>query len=146
MTNTFNMRDEKPEDVKALFKQAQKRKEDKVRWHLLQDLINGKTINLTKDNKLFEAVNRERMAFEELLNLHPDEVKETIEYVKQRREEQKKVGGRWWNPDSKAFWGEKGAVPPCCYYARPNWYWKDKKLTNSFFNTFTKFRVSEGRL
>ena len=146
MTDQFNMREEKVEDVKALFRAANKRRENKVRYHLLAKLLKGDTINLTKDDKLYTAVNKEKMEFEQILNLNSQEVKNTIEYVKNRREEQKKVGGRWYNPNSKAFWGEKGAVPPCCYYARPAWYWQDKKLTNSFFNTFPVFRIGDKRL
>jgi len=143
MTDQFNMREDKPEDIRILFKQAQKRRENAVRWHLLGDLLNGKTIDLTKSNQLFEAVNRERMEFEQILNLHPEEVGECIEYVKMRCEEQKNIGGKWWNPYSKARHGEEGAMPPCIRYARPNWYWYDKKLRHNFFNSFPKFRISE---
>ncbi len=130
-------------EVKSLFRAAKKRKEDTIKYHLLSELLEGKSIDLTKNVQLYEAVNREKMEFEEILKLHPEEVQETIEYVKQRKEEQ---NGMWWNPDSQARWGEKGAIPPCCYYARPSIYWKNKKLTNSFFNTFPKFRISEGKL
>jgi len=143
MADKFNMRQEKPEDVRSLLKTAKQRREERVKYHLLSELLDGKEINLTKNQALFEAINREKMEFEDILKLHPEEVKQTIEYVKLKKEEQ---GGRWYNPDSQAWWGEKGAIPPCCYYARPASYWKDKKLMNNFFNTFTKFRIAEGKL
>ena len=143
MTDRFNMREEKPEDVRSLLKTAKQRREERMKYHLLSELLDGKTINVIKNPQLFEALNKERLDFEQILKLHPEEVKETIEYVKERKEEQQ---GRWYNPNSKAWWGEKGAIPPCCYYARPASYWKDKKLTNHFFNTFTKFRIAEGKL
>lgn len=92
---------------------------------------------------MFEVLNKERMEFEEILRLHPEEVNETIEYVKQRKEEQ---NGKWYNPDSQAWWGEKGAIPPCVYYARPASYWKDKRLMNNFLNQFSKFKIAEGKL
>jgi len=146
MTDKFNMREEKPEDVQALFKAATRRKEEKVRYHLLAKLLNGDTIDLTKNNKLYMAVNREKLDFETLLNHHPEEVKNCIEEVKGRKEEQQKVGGRWYNPGSQAWWGQKGVVPACCYYARPAWYWKDKKLMNSFLNSFPVFRIGDKAL
>lgn len=137
------MREEKPEDVRSLLKTAKERKAQRMKYRLLSELLAGKTINVTKNPQLFEALNRERMDFEQILKLHPEQTQETIEYVKQRKEEQ---GGRWFNPDSQAWWGEKGAIPPCCYYARPKSYWDDKKLTNNFFNQFTKFRIAESKL
>jgi acetoin utilization deacetylase AcuC-like enzyme len=127
-------------EVKSLFKAAEKRKEDALKYRLLAELLQGKVIDVTKSQQLFEALNRERMEFEEILKLHPEEVADQIEYVKQRKIEQE---GKWWNPQSKAKWGDKGVIPPCCYYARPKEYWKNKQLVDNFFNTFSKFRISE---
>ncbi len=143
MTDQFNMKADKPEDVRTLLKEARQKREQRMKWHLIGELLDGKVINVTKSQELFEALNRERMNFESILKLHPQEVKDTIEYVKERKEQQ---NGKWWNPDSQAHWGEKGAIPPCVYYARPSSYWKDKKLMNNFLNTFTKFRIAEHRL
>ncbi len=143
MTDQFNMREEKPEDVRSLLKTAKQRRAERVKWHLLGELVDGKTIDVTKNTELFESLNRERMEFEDILKLHPDQTKEAVEYVKQRKLEQ---NGRWYNPDSQAWWGEKGAIPPCVYYARPSTYWNNKKLMNSFLNQFPKFRISESRL
>jgi hypothetical protein len=83
------------------------------------------------------------MEFEQILKINPEQANEAMEYVKQRKLEQ---NGRWYNADSKAWGGEKGAIPPCIYFARPASYWADKNLANNFFNTFTKFRIAEGRL
>jgi len=138
-----SLRNDADGEVRSLFQSAKKRKEDEIRFRLLGELLQGEVIDVTKSDKLFEALNRENMEFEQLLKLHPDEVKETIDYVKQRREEQ---NGKWYNPDSQAWWGEKGAIPPCCYFARPSKYWKNKKLVNHFFNTFSKFRIAENPL
>lgn len=140
MTDKFNMREEKPEDVRNLLKTAKLRKEERIKYHLLGELLGGKTIDVTKNTQLFEALNKEKLDFEQILKLHSEEVQETIEYVKQRKEEQQ---GKWYNPDSQAWWGEKGAIPPCCFYARPQSYWKNRKLTNNFFNQFSCFRISE---
>ena len=129
--------------VKDMFEAVKKRKEDKQRFHLLSELLKGKVIDLHKNQQLFEAVNREKMSFDEILKLHPEEVQQHIDYVKQRKEEQK---GRWYNPDSKAWWGEKGVIPPCCYHARPGEYWKDKNLVNSFLNLYPVFRIAEKEL
>jgi hypothetical protein len=138
-----SLRNDADGEVKELFQAAEKRKEAEIRYHLLGELLKGKVIDITKSKQLFEAVNKEKMDFEEILKLHPEEVKEHIEYVKQRREEQ---NGRWYNPDSQAWWGEKGVIPPCCYFARPTKYWKDKNLVNSFLNTFPVFRIAEREL
>ena len=143
MSDQFNLKHDKPEEVRSLFTAAKKRREQKMKYHLLSEMLNGKTADITKSTELFEALNREKMEFEELLKLHPEEVKENIEYVKERRVEQ---GGRWWNPNSAAKWGEKGVIPPCCYYARPREYWKDKALVDCFLNQFPVFRISDKRL
>jgi len=135
-----SIRGDSADEVRSLFKAAKKRKEEAMKYHLLSELLEGETINLTKSPQMYEAINREKMEFETLLNLHPEEVQETIEYVNMRKAEQ---NGIWWNKDSPAKHGEKGAVPPCCYFARPVWYWKSKALVNSFFNIFSKFRISE---
>jgi len=140
MNDQYNLKTDSQKDVKSLFQAAKKRKADAVKYHLLSEALKGNTINVTKNNDLFEALNRERMDFEQILKLHPDEVKETIEYIKERRLEQ---DGIWWNTNSESKMGEYGAVPPSCYAARPNWYWKDKTLIKNFFNTFSKFRISE---
>lgn len=145
MKPNFNasIRGDSDNEVKSLFREAQKRKENAIRFKLLADLLDGKTIDLTKSSQLFEAVNREKMDFEQILKLHPKEAQEQMEYVKQRKSEQ---GGRWYNPQSQAWWGEKGVIPPCCYHARPRSYWKNQKLVNNFFNTFPKFRIAESPL
>jgi hypothetical protein len=138
-----SIRGDSDNEVKSLFQSAKKRKEDLMKYKLLGDLIGGKVIDVTKNSQLFEALNREKMEFEEILKLHPDEANYHIEYVKQRKEEQQ---GKWYNPDSEAWWGEKGVIPPCCYHARPVAYWKDKRLLNNFLNQFPRFRIAERAL
>jgi hypothetical protein len=138
-----SIRGDSNDEVKALFKAATKRKEDAMKYKLLSDLLSGETVDITKSNALYEAINREKMDFEEIMNLHPEEVQECLTYVKERKAEQ---NGRWYNPESEAWWGEKGAIPPCVYHSRPVQYWKDKRLTNLFFNTYPKFRIAEGKL
>jgi hypothetical protein len=135
-----SIRGDSDDEVKSLFKAAKKRKEDNLKYKLLTDLLDGKIIDTTQNTQIFEALNREKMDFEQILNNHPEEVKEQMEYVKERKAEQ---AGLWYNPQSKAKWGEKGVIPPCCYFARPKEYWKNKKLVHNFLNTFTKFRISE---
>ena len=140
MTDKFNLREDKPEDVQSLLQSAKKRRADRMKWHLISELLAGKTVNVTKNHELYEALNRENMEFEEIMKLHPEEIKGCIEYVKERKIQQ---NGKWYNPDSEAWWGEKGIIPPCCYYTRPSSYWRDKRLTNQFLNTFSKFRIAE---
>jgi acetoin utilization deacetylase AcuC-like enzyme len=131
------------DDVKKLFDQAKRRKESAMKYKLIADLLDGKSVNVTKNTEHFEALNREKMEFEEIMKLHPEEVQNCIEYVKDRKVEQ---DGTWWNKDSKAKHGEWGAIPECVYYARPLSYWKNLTLKKQFFNTFTKFRISERSL
>ena len=128
-------------EVRTLFQQAKKRKEDEIKWRLLAEAMEGKEIDLTKSNQLYEAVNREKMSFEELLRLHPEQAQSHADYIKARRAES--ADGRYWNRHSKAWWAYEGTVPPCCYYARPDWYWRDKRLLHSFWNSFPAFRMSE---
>lgn len=138
-----SLRNDPPSEIQLLMKQAQKRKADMMKYQLISELLNGQVINTTKNAQIYEALNKEKMEFEELLKLHSEEAQEQVEYVKQRKAEQ---NGRWYNPDSKAWWGEKGVIPPCCYFARPAAYWKDKRLLNNFLNTFKKFRIAENEL
>ena len=140
MTDQFNLKHDGPEEVRSLFQSAKKRREDMIKYKLFGELLAGKTVNVTQSPQLYEALNRERMEFEQLLKLHPEQVNDLIEYVKERKLEQ---DGVWYNLKSKANWGEKGVIPPCCYHARPAAYWKDKRLVHNFLNTFTKFRISE---
>lgn len=134
------LRGDSDNEVRSLFKAAQKRKEDKIKYKLLAEALQGKCIDLTKSNQLYEAVNREKMEFEQLLKLHPEEVEYCKQYIKQRREEMN--DGKYWNPHSQAKWAHEGTCPPCCYFARPKWYWQDKRLRNNFLNMFPAFRVS----
>lgn len=142
---SFNssIRNDPDTEVQSLFKAAESRKQAMLRYHLLDEAMKGNVIDITQSPVLFEALNKEKMDFEEILKLHPDEVKELRAYVKERKAEQ---GGRWYNPESEAWWGEKGVIPPCCYHARPTAYWKNKKLVNSFLNTFNCFKIAEGKL
>lgn len=128
------------DEVRSLFLSAKQRKDNEIKWRLLSEALQGKQIDLTKSNQLFEAVNREKMEFKELLKLHPEEAKMCAEHIKSKREEC--PDGRYWNRASKAKWGFEGTVPPCCYHARPKWYWEDKRLRYSFFNEFPAFRMS----
>lgn len=140
---SFDVRHDSDNDVKNLLISAKKRREQKMKYHLISELLKGETIDITKNAELYEALNREHMEFEEILKLHPEQTRECVEYVKERKKQQ---GGRWWNPNSDAKWGEKGVIPPCIYFARPKEYWTDKRLTNDFLNTFKKFRIAEGRV
>jgi len=80
------------------------------------------------------------MEFEEILKLHPDQAKEAILAAKEDREDVEE--NVYWNRNSPAKWAKLGHIPPCIYHARPPEYWNDEKILKSFFNTFTKFRIS----
>ena len=113
-----------------------------MKYHLIGELLNGKTVDITKSKQLFETLNKEKLEFAQLLKMNPEEAKACAEGVKTDKLNVD-AGGKWWNPKSKAKWGKKGSIPPCCFYARPKEYWKNEGFTNHFFNTFTKFRVSD---
>jgi hypothetical protein len=94
---------------------------------------------LTASPQLYEALNKERMEFEEILKLHPDQA---VEAEKAASEDRSMFDeNKYWNSDG-AKWAMLGHIPPCIYNARPKEYWSDKRLLKSFFNTFTKFRIS----
>ena len=143
MKNNFesSLKGDSDVEVKKLFSQAKKRKDDRMRFRLLAELLEGKTVDITRSKQLFQALNREKLSFEELLKMNPEEAKECAEKVKEDR--MLVAGGKWWDDQSKARWGKKGSIPPCCFYARPKEYWSNESLTNHFFNTFKAFRVSE---
>lgn len=137
-----SIRGDSDNEVKTLFQQAKHRREERMKYQLLNDLLDGKTVDITKSKQLFEALNREKMTFEQLLAMNPEEANACVERVKADRQVVN-AGGRWWNAKSKARWGKKGSIPPCCFYARPKEYWHNENLVNYFFNQFPKFRVSE---
>ena len=70
------------DEVKSLFQSAKKRREDKIKYELLGQLLQGKVVDVTKSQQLFEALNKEKMEFEQILRLHPEEVAEHIEESK----------------------------------------------------------------
>ena len=137
-----SLRGDSDAEVQSLFRQAMRRKESRAKYQVIGDLLKGKTVDITKSKQIFEALNKEKLDFEQLLAMNPEEANACAAGVKADRLKVAE-GGRWWNPKSKAKWGKKGSIPPCCFYARPKEYWKNEGFTNHFFNTFSKFRVSE---
>ena len=139
--DTFNMRNPDEGEVQEIHRRAKQKLLSKDKYHVLSQLLSGKKeVDVTVSPAIFEALNRERMEFTEILKLHPDQVQNSIKAVQIDRA--KHTDGKHWNPKSPAKWGCLGHIPPCVYYSRPTEYWEDKKLIKNFFNTFTKFRVS----
>jgi len=132
--NSFNMRNPAPGEVSDMLIQARKRREQVIKFKLLTKLLEGKTIDLRDSSVLFEALNRERMEFDELLKLHPDQAKDCVEQAKEDRES-------GINTKSPAKWVCRGHIPPCLFYARPKEYWKNKKIMREFFKIYPKFKV-----
>jgi len=146
MSNSFNFRNPDPGEVQRINLTAKEKRMQREKYEVLSKLLNskGKDVDITQSELVFEALNREKMEFEQILKLHPKDAKDAMEQVRIDREFFKE--GTHWNPNSKAKWGIKGHVPLCCYYARPPEYWKNKDLINNFFNTFTKFRISTKKI
>jgi hypothetical protein len=140
MSDKFNFRNPDKNEVTDMYAKAKAMRQKKLRYKMLQDLLDGKTVDMTKDAKLFEALNHEKMEFEELLKLHPEQANESILAAKEDRESIDE--NIYWNRNSPAKWAKLGHIPPCCYHARPPEYWENQKLLKAFFNMFTKFRVS----
>ena len=140
MSDNFNFRNPEPDEVKDLEKEVKRRRKLNIKYKLLADLLAGKEIDTTKNAEIFEAINREKMEFEQLLKLHSEQTRDAIEQTNIDRRFFNE--GTWWNRNSKAKWGLKGHIPMCVYMARPKEYWKDEKLMNNFFNMFPKFRIS----
>lgn len=135
MNDSFNFRNPSPNEVVDMQMRIKKKREQIMKYKLLRDLLEGKTIDLTKSTALFEALNRERMEFDEILKNHPDQANDCVEQAKEDREAGK---GK-----SAANWSIKGHIPPCLFYARPKEYWKDKKIINQFFKIYPKFMVNK---
>jgi len=144
MKNSFNFRNPDKGEVADMYAAAKGKRESLVKYKMIKQLLNGETIDLRNNTQLFEALNRERMEFEEILKLHPDQVKEAIDAVKEDRENISE--NVYWNRDSPAKWAKLGHIPPCVYHARPPEYWNDKKILKNFFNMFSKFRVSTSKI
>jgi len=130
---SFNMRQDSPEAVRDLQLRAKKIREQRIRTKVLSQLLEGKTVDLMQSTALFEALNRERMEFDEILRLHPEQGMDCVEQAREDRE-----AGR---VKSKANWACRGHIPPCLYHARPPEYWKNKKILMEFFRLYPKFAV-----
>lgn len=146
MGKNFNLRNPDPGEVKNMYQAAKEKKLQREKYQVLAKLLDGsgKEVDVTKSDLIFEALNREKMDFELLLKLHPQDGKDASEQTKFDRQFFKE--NTHWNPKSDAKWGIKGHVPCCCYYARPSEYWKNKELVANFFNTFTAFRINTKKI
>jgi len=144
MKDSFNFRNPDKGEVTEMYASAKKKREQIIKYKMIKKLLDGETIDLRGSAPLFEALNKERMEFEEILKLHPDQVKEAFEAVKEDR--QCITENIYWNRDSPAKWAKLGHIPPCVYHSRPAEYWNNKKILKNFFNTFTKFRVSTSKI
>ena len=132
--NTFNFRNPSPNEVVEMQARVQRKREQLLKYKVLSQILNGKrNVDLTQSSVIFEALNRERMEFDEILKLHPDQAKDCVEQAKEDRE-----AGR---AKSKANWAIKGHIPPCIFYSRPKEYWNDNKILKEFFRMYPKFAV-----
>ncbi len=144
MNNSFNFRNPQVGEVQDMYAQAKVRRARVIKYKMLKELLDGKTVDMTQNTQLFEALNREQMEFEEILKLHPDQANEAILAAKEDREQIDE--NVYWNRNSPAKWGKLGHIPPCIYYSRPAEYWEDSRLLKAFFNMFTRFRVSTRKI
>jgi hypothetical protein len=132
--NSFNFRNPSPGEVLDIQARVKRRREQLAKYKVLSQILAGKTVDLTQSSVLFEALNREKMEFDELLKLHPDQAKDCVDQAKEDRE----AGV---NIHSKAKWACRGHIPPCLFYSRPKEYWKDKNIIREFFRMYPKFGV-----
>src|SRR3990167_757043 len=143
--DSFNFRNPSEGEITDIQRKVQQRRLAKAKYKVLSQLLAGKKeVDVTISPEIFEALNRERMEFEEILKLHPEQANDAILAAKEDREKFSK--DKYWNPQSEARWGVLGHIPPCIFYSRPMEYWKDKKLLREFYNGFPKFRVSIKRI
>jgi len=136
MKPILDMRNDSTEDVVDMQRRVKNIRAQKAKYKALSQLLDGKTIDLRDSSILFEALNRERMEFEEILKLHPDQAQDCIDQTKDDIE-----AGR--NLESKAKWAVHYNIPLCIYYSRPKEYWQDKKMIENFLRMFPKFRVTK---
>jgi len=147
MNESFNMRNPEEGEVQQMHAAAQSRLLAKEKYKVLSQLLSGKKdVDVTQSSIVFEALNRERMEFETLMNLPQNQsnVNQCIKDVEDLRTQYS--DGKYWNPHSLAKFGTLGAIPHCCYYSRPPEYWKEKAIMKEFFNMFPKLRVSTKRI
>jgi hypothetical protein len=136
---TFNMRRPEKNEVIEMHLETKKRRAQQIKYKLIKDLMDGKTVDLTISPALYEALNKEKMEFEQILALHPDQAQEAIKAATEDRALMEE--NKYWNSDG-AKWATLGHIPPCVYYSRPVEYWNDPRIIKAFFNIFTKFRIS----
>jgi hypothetical protein len=141
--DTFNMRNPDQYEVVEIHNEAKKRRAQQIKYKLIKDLMDGKSVDVTLSPALYEALNKEKMEFEEILRLHPEQANESMLAAKEDRDMLEE--NKYWNRDG-AKWGVLGHIPPCVYTSRPAEYWNDKKILKAFFNMYPKFRVSSRKI
>jgi hypothetical protein len=141
--DTFNMRNPDPNEVVEMHNEAKKRRAQIIKYKVIKDLMDGKDTDITVSPAIYEALNREKMDFEQILRLHPDQANEAMLAAKEDREMIDE--NKYWNSEG-AKWGVLGHIPPCVYNSRPSEYWNNKKILKAFFNMYPKFRVSTRKI
>jgi len=97
---------------------------------------------------IFGALNKERMAVEDYMNLYPQHIADALEEINRIKNE---IGnGKDYNPKSLAKWRIPGIMPRCVAELYMEVYEGDRKAMYAafkrFFNQFTVFRISDNKI
>lgn len=130
MADNFNFKNDSPEKVRETYA-------------LMGQLFQGKEVDLTKDSRLFQAVNTGMLTYQETLELNPLAAREAAEQVAEIKAELRSQG------DMDRPWSRRGArhrmlgiIPECIYHRHPKIKGNPAEQRR-FFNAFPVFRVSD---
>ena len=145
------IKNDSDDTAKTMLAESQKRRafaEHKNRYKVIADLMSGKEADITLDPMIFGALNKERMAVEDYMNLYPQHIADAIEEVNRIKSEM--VDGKDYNPKSLAKWRIPGIMPRCVAELYMESYEGDRKAMYAafkrFFNQFTVFRISDNKI
>ena len=137
--------------VKTMLAEAEKCKiisKNKAKYKAIADMMDGKSVDITKVPSLFVHLNRprsieddERLTLEEYMKEFPEECELAMLVAKQRRDADSKD----YNPNSFAKWRNPGIMPPSIHALFCERYPDTKERAKKFyrfFNMFPKFRIS----
>ena|SRR3990167_1076206 len=145
------IKNDSDDTAKVMLAKSQKSRafaEHKNRYKVIADLMLGREADITLDPMIFGALNKERMAVEDYMNLYPQHIADALEEINRIKNE---IGnGKDYNPKSLAKWRIPGIMPRCVAELYMEVYEGDRKAMYAafkrFFNQFTVFRISDNKI
>lgn len=107
------------------------------RTKILKGLMEGKTMDITKDPDIFLSLNKDALSPEQIMKIKQNEALDAAEAAQERRRADEKD----FNPKSPAKWRQLGNIPISVYLSKPE-LWNNPDAIKSFLNKHPELRIS----